>query len=49
MGRALEGASNFDAAQRNLPPAHSAEFVAERIVAGVRNEETEINLAPQRS
>ena len=36
----------FEAVRRNLPPAHSAEFVANRIVEGVRNEETEINLAP---
>jgi NAD(P)-dependent dehydrogenase (short-subunit alcohol dehydrogenase family) len=33
---------------RNIPPAHSAEFVADRIVEGVRNEETEISLAPPR-
>jgi NAD(P)-dependent dehydrogenase (short-subunit alcohol dehydrogenase family) len=40
---------NFEAMRRNLPPAHSAEFVANRIVEGVRNEETEISLAPQRA
>lgn len=33
---------------RNIPPAQSAEFVANRIVEGVRNEETEISLAPPR-
>jgi NAD(P)-dependent dehydrogenase (short-subunit alcohol dehydrogenase family) len=37
---------NFEAIRRTMPPAHSAEFVANRIVEGVRNEETEINLAP---
>ncbi len=42
-------APEFAAMRRNLPPAHSAEFVAERIVEGVRNEETEISLAPQRA
>jgi NAD(P)-dependent dehydrogenase (short-subunit alcohol dehydrogenase family) len=42
-------APNFEAMRRNLPPAHSAEFVAQRIVQGVRDEETEISLAPQRS
>lgn len=39
----------FAAIRRNIPPAHSAEFVANRIVEGVRNEETEISLAPQRT
>jgi NAD(P)-dependent dehydrogenase (short-subunit alcohol dehydrogenase family) len=42
-------APNFAAMRRNLPPAQSAEFVAERIVEGVRNEDTEISLAPQRT
>jgi NAD(P)-dependent dehydrogenase (short-subunit alcohol dehydrogenase family) len=42
-------APEFAAMRRNLPPAHSAEFVAERIVEAVRNEETEISLAPQRA
>lgn len=53
LGRALGGsglpAPNFEAMRRNLPPAHSAEFVANRIVEGVRSEETEISLAPQRT
>jgi NAD(P)-dependent dehydrogenase (short-subunit alcohol dehydrogenase family) len=53
LGGALGGgglpAPNFEAIRRNLPPAHSAEFVANRIVEGVRNEETEISLAPQRT
>jgi NAD(P)-dependent dehydrogenase (short-subunit alcohol dehydrogenase family) len=42
-------APNFEAMRRNLPPAHSAEFVAKRIVEGVRNGDTEISLAPQRT
>ena len=41
-------APDFAAMRRNLPPAHSAEFVANRIVEGVRNEDTEISLAPAR-
>jgi NAD(P)-dependent dehydrogenase (short-subunit alcohol dehydrogenase family) len=40
-------APDFAAMRRNLPPAHSADFAAARIVEGVRNEETEISLAPQ--
>jgi NAD(P)-dependent dehydrogenase (short-subunit alcohol dehydrogenase family) len=32
---------------KNLPPAHSAEFVANRIVEAVQNDETEITLAPR--
>jgi NAD(P)-dependent dehydrogenase (short-subunit alcohol dehydrogenase family) len=47
LGRRELQAPNFAAGQ-NLPPAHSAEFVANRIVEGVRNEETEISLAPRR-
>lgn len=41
-------APNFDMARRNLPPAQTAEFVAERIVDALRKDETEISLAPQR-
>jgi NAD(P)-dependent dehydrogenase (short-subunit alcohol dehydrogenase family) len=48
MGRRGPQAPDFDPVRRNLPPAHSAEFVAGRIVEGVRDEETEINLAPRR-
>jgi len=39
---------DFAAMRRNMPPAQSAEFVANRIVEGVRNDDTEISLAPQR-
>jgi NAD(P)-dependent dehydrogenase (short-subunit alcohol dehydrogenase family) len=43
------GMPDFAAIRRNLPPAQSAEFVAQRIVEALRNEETEISLAPQRA
>lgn len=33
---------------RDLPPAHSAEFVAEKILEGVRGDLTEISLSPGR-
>jgi short-subunit dehydrogenase len=46
LGRRGLPAPNFEAVRRSLPPAHSAEFVANRIVEAVRNEETEIDLAP---
>jgi NAD(P)-dependent dehydrogenase (short-subunit alcohol dehydrogenase family) len=53
LGRALGGDGapppDFAAMRRNLPPAQSAEFVAQRIVEALRNEETEISLAPQRN
>jgi NAD(P)-dependent dehydrogenase (short-subunit alcohol dehydrogenase family) len=42
-------APDFAAMRRNLPPAQSAEFVAKRIVEALRDEETEISLAPQRN
>jgi NAD(P)-dependent dehydrogenase (short-subunit alcohol dehydrogenase family) len=37
---------NMAALRGNLPRAHSAEFVAEKILEGVRAEATEISLAP---
>lgn len=46
LGQQNAPAPAFDAARRNIPPGHSAEFVAERIVEAVRNDETEISLAP---
>jgi len=49
MGSSGMPAPDFAAMRRNLPPAQSAEFVAKRIVEAVRNEETEISLAPQRT
>ncbi len=35
------------AARANIAPPQSAEFVAEKIVEGVRNDATEVSLAPQ--
>ncbi len=49
LGGGGSPAPNFAAMRRNLPPAQSAEFVAKRIVEGIRNEESEISLAPQRT
>jgi short-subunit dehydrogenase len=46
LGRGGSQLPAFDL--RNIPTAQSAEFVANRIVEGVRNEETEISLAPAR-
>jgi NAD(P)-dependent dehydrogenase (short-subunit alcohol dehydrogenase family) len=48
-GSGVASAPDFAALRRNLPPAHSAEFVANRIVEAVRNEDAEISLAPQRT
>jgi NAD(P)-dependent dehydrogenase (short-subunit alcohol dehydrogenase family) len=48
MGGSGMPAPDFAAMRRNLPPAQSAEFVAQRIVEALRDEETEISLAPQR-
>ena len=48
LGRRGAPPPNFDALRRGLPPAHSAEFVAEKILEGVRSEATEISLAPAR-
>jgi NAD(P)-dependent dehydrogenase (short-subunit alcohol dehydrogenase family) len=49
LGSSGVPAPDFAAMRRNLPPAQSAEFVAKRIVEALRNEETEISLAPQRT
>jgi len=49
MGGSGMPAPDFAAMRRNLPPAQSAEFVAQRIVEALRDEETEISLAPQRT
>ncbi len=48
LGRRGLPPPSFEAIRRNLPPAHSAEFVANRIVDAVRNEEAEVSLAPPR-
>ena len=37
---------NFDASHRNLPAPHTAEFVAEKVLEGLRNDATEISLGP---
>ncbi len=37
----------FAARLRDLPPAHTAEFVAEKILEGVRGNLTEVSLSPQ--
>src|ERR1700683_1694570 len=42
-------APDFAAMRRNLPPAHSAGFVAMRVLEAVGSEETEISLAPPRT
>lgn len=44
---AIRNSPNSDAMPRNLPAAHTAEHVANRIVEGVRSEATEISLSPQ--
>jgi NAD(P)-dependent dehydrogenase (short-subunit alcohol dehydrogenase family) len=46
LGQTGSPPSDVAARFRNLPPAHSAEFVAEKILEGVRTEATEITLAP---
>ena len=46
LGRRSAGAANFEAARRNLPPPHAAEFVAEKVLEGLRNDATEISLVP---
>jgi NAD(P)-dependent dehydrogenase (short-subunit alcohol dehydrogenase family) len=46
LGRRAAGVPNLDAIRRNLPPAHTVEFVAEKVLEGLRNDATEISLAP---
>jgi NAD(P)-dependent dehydrogenase (short-subunit alcohol dehydrogenase family) len=46
LGRRAAAAPNFDAVRRNLPPPHSAEFVAGKVLEGLRTDATEISLAP---
>jgi NAD(P)-dependent dehydrogenase (short-subunit alcohol dehydrogenase family) len=43
---ATAAAPNIDAMRRNLAPPHTAEFVAEKILEALRNDATEISLAP---
>ena len=46
LGPRATTAPNFDASRRNLPPPHTVEFVAEKVLEGLRNDATEISLAP---
>jgi NAD(P)-dependent dehydrogenase (short-subunit alcohol dehydrogenase family) len=46
LGPRLAAAPNSDASRRNLLPPHTAEFVAEKVLEGLRNDATEISLAP---
>jgi short-subunit dehydrogenase len=46
LGRRGPAVPNFDAVRRNLPPPHTAAFVAEKVLEGLRNDATEISLAP---
>ena len=46
LGRRAAVAPDFDAVRRNLPPAHTAEFVADKVLEALRNGATEISLAP---
>lgn len=46
--RPASAGAGYEQFRRDLPPGHSAEFVAEKIVEAVRGEETEISLAPSR-
>jgi short-subunit dehydrogenase len=46
LGRRAAAAPNPDAIPRNLLPPHTVEFVAEKVLEGLRNDATEISLAP---
>jgi NAD(P)-dependent dehydrogenase (short-subunit alcohol dehydrogenase family) len=46
LGRRAAVAPDFNAVRRNLPPAHTAEFVADKVMEALRNGATEISLAP---
>jgi len=46
LGRRAAVVPDFDAVRRNLPPAHTAEFVADKVLEALRNGATEISLAP---
>jgi NAD(P)-dependent dehydrogenase (short-subunit alcohol dehydrogenase family) len=46
LGRRAARTPNLDTVRRNLPPPHTAEFVAEKVLEGLRNDATEISLAP---
>jgi hypothetical protein len=44
LGR--HGAANYIGVRRNLPPPHTAEFVAGKVLEGLRSDATEISLVP---
>jgi NAD(P)-dependent dehydrogenase (short-subunit alcohol dehydrogenase family) len=46
LGHRAAVAPDFNAVRRNLPPAHTAEFVADKVMEALRNGATEISLAP---
>ena len=46
LGRRAAIAPDFDAIRRNLPPAQTAEFVADKVLEALRSGATEISLAP---
>lgn len=46
LGPRVTPAPDSDAIRRTLPPPHTVEFVAEKILEGLRNDATEISLAP---
>jgi NAD(P)-dependent dehydrogenase (short-subunit alcohol dehydrogenase family) len=46
LGHRAAPARDFNAVRRNLPPPHTAEFVAEKVLEGLRSDATEISLAP---
>jgi NAD(P)-dependent dehydrogenase (short-subunit alcohol dehydrogenase family) len=46
LGHRAAPARDFNAVRRNLPKPHTAEFVAEKVLEGLRSDATEISLAP---
>ena len=46
LGRRAAIAPDFNAIRRNLPPAQTAEFVADKVLEALRSGATEISLAP---
>ncbi len=44
LGR--QDAATYIGVRRNLPPPHTAEFVAEKVLEGLRSDATEISLVP---
>jgi short-subunit dehydrogenase len=46
LGHRAAPSRDFNAVRRNLPPPHTAEFVAEKVLEGLRSDATEISLAP---